>query len=200
MSHCSDGDNAHITNDQIIRFKEWTHAVFGHQLPRYRHLGASDGLLTINDPYFNARRPGLICYGYAWDPTLPIKPIMEIWSTIVSTHEIQPGEWVSYTKSWRATHPSRIGTIPFGYDEWLIRSLSNKYFFSSKKKNLIPQVWNICMNNASIDITDTDLTIGDTICVIWPHQDLRDLATVAQTNVYELLTSIKPWLKKIIIW
>jgi alanine racemase len=66
MSHFHSADALDDTmQQQIQRFKEMHDKIleYGHA-PRWRHIGASAGLLKMEDDFFNAYRPGLALYGY----------------------------------------------------------------------------------------------------------------------------------------
>jgi alanine racemase len=99
MSHLSHADalDTTFTQQQIDCFKTLyttiTHA--GHT-PRYRHIGASAGVFTINDPFFTAWRRGKAMYGYT--PFTPnhsqaqaasaLQPIASVQSTILNIRTI----------------------------------------------------------------------------------------------------------------
>lgn len=99
MSHLSHGDaiDTTITDGQIARFKALytiiTHA--GHT-PLYRHIGASAGSFTIDDPFFTAWRRGKAMYGHTpftadhplSDAASGLQPIATVISTILNIRTI----------------------------------------------------------------------------------------------------------------
>lgn len=142
---------------QIQIFKKSFHQIleYGHA-PRWRHIGNSAGIFKVRDDFFNAWRPGLALYGYspldqddaAYDLTKKLRPALELWSTVVSTHVVWPGDGVSY--GHKHTHKDReiVAAIPFGYAEGLSRLASGKLTFVCNKYKR-PQLGTICMNLCS---------------------------------------------------
>lgn len=132
MSHLSHGDasDSTITDQQIARFKMLytliTHA--GHT-PRYRHIGASAGVFTINDPFFTAWRRGKAMYGYTpfavdhpqTEAASALQPIATVTSTILNIRTLPAGSSVGYSGTRTAAQDSRVALIPRGYFEGLPR-------------------------------------------------------------------------------
>jgi alanine racemase len=192
FSHFADADNPadpSYTNEQSKRFRKaikLTHeAGFS---PKYIHLSNSAGALKAEVPGLNMARIGISLYGASpleEEPQLKgLKPVMEVVSTITATRELKAGQSVSYNCTFTAKKDMRIGVIPFGYYEGIPRSLSN----------VPPFLGRICMNHTIIDLTDSDLQIGDefTVYSANPNKEnsFRNLAQKAQTIPYELMTGI----------
>lgn len=147
MSHLHSADSPNI-QQQITLFKQMYYQIleYGHA-PQWRHIGASAGLLKMEDDFFNAYRPGLALYGY--NPLSPedpcfekgekLKPALSLSSVIVALNELQTGEGVSYNHTRKVPQKGVTATIPFGYFEGLPRSLSGKVSFR-RKETLIQQI------------------------------------------------------------
>ena len=58
-----------------------------------------------------------------------LKPALDVWSKVVSVHDVKTGEGVSYNFTWGAEHDCQVATVPFGYNEGLPRVASNKIVF-----------------------------------------------------------------------
>lgn len=210
MSHLSDGDALdNINTEQQYRIFEQACKILNHYniTPRYRHLWASAGMVTLNNTICNAWRSWLALYGYSPLPVdhllaykiKGLKPSLSIYTTITGVQVLQPWDGVSYSKSWTANHQEYIGVIPFWYAEWLMRSLSNKIFFGPYQ-----QIWNICMNYTTIRlwVIDTQDVYGRHIVLLDGLSDtciLQQRADEAETIVYELLVRLAPNIKRIII-
>ncbi|MBU0627388.1 alanine racemase, partial [Patescibacteria group bacterium] len=82
-------------------------------------------MFKIDDDFFNAYRPGIGLFGYnplrsedkAYVLGKKLKPAMSVRSRVVSIHNLQPGDGVSYNHTWKAGEKARVATIPFGYAE-----------------------------------------------------------------------------------
>lgn len=93
MSHLHSADTDDDTmHQQILIFKNLTSCIEQAGFhPTRRHLGASAGLLKIQDPYFNAFRPGIVLYGYSPfpQPNLDLHPALSLHSTIVALQKVK---------------------------------------------------------------------------------------------------------------
>jgi alanine racemase len=97
-------------SEQIDLFKQMYYTIleYGHT-PKWRHIGASAGLLKMEDDFFNAYRPGLALYGYNplspadpyFDQGEKLQPALSLSSVIVSLNVVAPGEGVSYGPQWK---------------------------------------------------------------------------------------------------
>ncbi len=137
MSHFHSADqDLESINKQVKQFK-FMHQIITQQgfNPHWKHISASAGILNLQDPFFNACRPGLALYGYLDCKTLisnqgtsdlvdQLSPALRLESSIISLQSLLPGEGVSYNQHWKATEETRIATIPFGYYEGWPRTAS----------------------------------------------------------------------------
>lgn len=177
--------------------------------PHRRHIGNSAALFKITDEFFNAYRPWLAFYGY--NPLNPedvlykhgnnLSPILSITSRIMSLQTIWPGDWVSYHHKYTPQDRETIATIPFGYAEWLARSVSGKIFIKHHR-TFFRQVGTICMN-LSTYVVDGSVKIGDEVEIVSenPHakNSLINLAKQSDTIVYESLVKLDRWIRREII-
>lgn len=146
-SHLSSADETDFrpTEKQIAVFKRCCARIeaAGHR-PVFRHIGASAGLLKIDDPFFNAFRPGIALYGFnplsktdsAYANGAGLKPVMKVFSTITAVQETAAEEGVGYNLTRTVGKGSKIAAVPFGYFEGLDRKLSNAGTFLWKKRPL----------------------------------------------------------------
>jgi len=203
MSHLYNADDQQNNwiQSQINLFKKMYHSIIDYwHNPIRKHIWNSAGLFKINDNFFNAYRPGISLYGYSpldqndkyYSLVSKIKPALSIESNIISIHNISAEEWVSYNHKWFTNKDTKIWSIPFGYAEWLPRATSNKIYFKHNK-NYIPQIWTICMNLSSLELTQW-VGIGDKIEIInleWKNT-IKKLSENSDRIVYEILV----WLDK----
>ncbi len=117
------------------------------------------------------------------------------WRTrIVAEHDVPAGDSVGYGRSWYASRPSRIATLPIGYAEGLPRSAS---FAASAlvRGQRVPLVGRVCMDMAFVDITDVrDAAIDDEVVLIGAaggHTiSANELGTACGTIGYEIVARL----------
>lgn len=212
MSHffAADAISDVSLTDQIARFKRMYYKVIdGWYTPIRRHIGNSAALLKMTDVFFNAYRPWLALYGYnplrETDPMYKIwmhlLPVLSITSKIISLQDIRPWEGVSYNHMYVSTTKEIIGTIPFGYAEWLSRTASGKMFIQHHK-TFFRQVGTICMN-LSTYIVDMSVHIGDEIVIVSDtpraKNSLQSLADITGIIVYESLVKLDRGMRREVI-
>lgn len=209
-SHLSSADEADpsATEAQIAVFKR-LHArveAAGHA-PKFRHIGASAGLLKIRDPFFNAFRPGIALYGFnplskedpAFQNGVGLRPAMRVTSTVTAIRKVAPGGRVGYNGTFAAERESAVATLPFGYFEGLDRRLSNRGTLT-KNGSRLPIAGRVSMNYSMVDATGADIAVGDEITVF--SNDPRDpnsIESVAKeigTIPYEVLVGLSGGMRR----
>ncbi len=139
-------------------------------------------------------RPGIALYGANPTPGQPnpMRPVVCLRVRVLQLREIPPGTPVGYEATWRARRPTRIATACVGYADGWPRALSNRgaAFFDG---TALPLVGRVSMDLVTYDATDCpSLRPGDWLELIGPHMPLDDVAALAGTNAYEILTSLGP--------
>ena len=199
--HSADEDSNDSIQSQIDLFKKMYHSIIDYwHNPLRRHIWNSAWLFKIQDDFFNAYRPWLSLYWYSplteddsyCKLVQKLKPALQIYSKITALHNILKGDWVSYNLRRLTNKDTKTASLPFGYAEWLPRSASNKIYFRHKK-NTYPQVWTICMNLCSMQISQ-DSSILDEIEIIGldGENNISNLAKASNKIIYEILV----WLDK----
>ena len=87
-----------------------------------------------------------------------------------------------------ARRPSRIASVVAGYADGLLRSLSNKGALWAGDVPC-PLVGRVSMDTITVDVTDLE-EVPSALMMIGPNQSFDDLASVAGTIGYEILTSL----------
>lgn len=195
---------------QIELFKKMYYQIleYGYS-PLRRHIWNSAGMFKIKEDFFNARRPGLAMYGYnplvEDDPYFflgkKLSPALSITSRVISLHEVWPGEGISYWHKHVVKDREIVGTVPFGYAEWLSRLSSGKIYFGIGKKS-VQQLGTICMNLCSF-LADDSIEIGDEIEIISCNNKNKNtllaLANASETIPYECLIRFDRGMRREII-
>jgi alanine racemase len=183
MSHlaCSD-DPAHPQNGQQLR--AFTEMTAGVTVPR--SLSATGGILLGSDYQFDVTRPGIGIYGGF--PFAQAQPVVRLSLPVIQVRDLVPGETVGYSASFTATRPTRIATVSAGYADGLIRYMSNAaYLFAINTSCRL--AGRVSMDLLTVDVTDV-IDIPDHLDILGPHQSVDQLAEVAGTIGYEILTSL----------
>lgn len=162
-----------------------------------RFPGARTSLANSSGMFLGAKfcadlaRPGAALYGINPTPGSgnPMRQVVTLTAPILQIHELEPGETVGYSGVWRAARPSRIATVGVGYADGYHRILSNHataYFDDTP----IPLVGRVSMDLTTFDVTDVCANPGDRLTLLGARHDADALAAQAQTNGYEILTSL----------
>lgn len=199
FSHLSQTDKSRdFTLKQIECFRNFTDSLRdgGISIP-IRHLANSNAILDYPEAYFDMVRPGIVLHGYGTDSkeSAQLKEVLELKSAVVRLHEAEIGSEVSYMGNFVAKDKRIIATVPVGYADGYFRCLSGKATMLVRGKR-VPQVGNICMDQCMIDVTDVpDVKVGDEVVLYGKQGDesisVEEVASVAGTISYELLTSLK---------
>ena len=205
MSHFPSADNdPEFTQRQICLFSNLLDIAqsIGINL-KYRSIANSAAFLNHEKllERFNMFRLGLILYGIPPGPdnSLPYEPIMKVKSKISFIKTIPPGHSVSYSRSFTAKKPTRVGVVPIGYADGYDRHLSNRgYMIVHGKK--APIIGNVTMDATMIDLTDIpEARIGDEVLILGDKVSAWDIARQIETIPYEVVSRMGKRLPRIYI-
>ena len=146
--------------EQYRRYKEFLGYLeeLGVQIP-IRHCSNSAGIVeSLESNHMDMVRAGIAIYGmYPSDEvdhnSVKLTPAMEIKSCITYIKEIGAGTAVSYGGTFVADHTMKVATIPVGYGDGYVRSLSGKgdVLIRGKRAAILGR---ICMDQFMVDVTD----------------------------------------------
>ena len=183
MSHlaCSDEPAHEMNRYQLDTFRKMT---AGMNVPR--SLSATGGILLGRDYHFDVTRPGIALYGGM--PFEAAQRVVTLSLPVIQVRDVQAGETVGYSNTWTAEEDARIATVSGGYADGLMRTLSSKATLWHGNVPC-PLVGRISMDLITVDISH----LGEapkSLDILGPHQTVDDLADVAGTIGYEILTSL----------
>ena len=146
--------------EQYRRYKEFLGYLkeLGVKIP-IRHCSNSAGIVeSLESNHMDMVRAGIAIYGmYPSDEvdhnSVKLTPAMEIKSCITYIKEIEAGTAVSYGGTFVADHTMKVATIPVGYGDGYVRSLSGKgdVLIHGKRAAILGR---ICMDQFMVDVTD----------------------------------------------
>ena len=163
-----------------------------------RHAANSAAILDRPEMLLDMVRPGISVYGCYPSKhvsrSLGIRPSLQLKSTIGRIQELEPGETVSYGRTWAASHPSRIALVTIGYADGLPRRLSNRGVVLIRGKRA-PIVGRITMDWCMADVTGIpEASLNDEVVVIGRQGEEEitadEVAEMADTISYEILCGI----------
>lgn len=183
MSHlaCAD-DPDHAMNElQLATFHAMTD---GTGVPR--SLAATGGILLGPKYHFDLTRPGIGLFGGR--PFENAARVVRLSLPVIQSRIVQDGEPVGYSCTWTADEEATIATVSGGYADGLLRSLSGKAILWDGDTPC-PVVGRVSMDLITVDVTHLK-QIPRTLDILGPHQTVDDLADIAGTIGYEILTSL----------
>ena len=186
MSHlmCADEPDHPANAAQLAVFRAMTDGIAAP-----RSLAATGGILLDRDYHFDVTRPGIGLYGGA--PFAEARPVVTLGLEVIQTRMVAPSEAVGYGCSWTARRPARIATVSAGYADGLLRSLSGQGAMLWAGDRAVPIVGRISMDLITVDVTDLP-EVPPLLDILSPRQTIEDLAALAGTIGYEILTSLGP--------
>lgn len=181
----------------------------------YRHTACSAAAILFPETHFDFVRIGIGLYGH-WPSKetyisaghLNIEkpnliPVMSVVSRIIQIKSVKASDYIGYGCSYRATRDMKIGIIPVGYSNGYLRAFSNRSYVIVKGRRA-PVVGRVCMNMTMIDITDIPEVklLEEVLLMGYDGKEVisaEDLASIAGTINYEILTLIDPLAEREIV-
>ncbi|MCI0658995.1 MAG: alanine racemase [Acidobacteria bacterium] len=195
---CADDPEHPLTLTQLERFQQILKIARsrGHE-PRICHLANSAAVLDRPPSWLSHVRPGLLLYGYrpsGRNQPLSLRPVMQVVSRVVYIKDLRPGDSVGYGATFTASRPALIATVAAGYDDGVMRSLSNRGHFLVRGHRA-PIVGRVSMDLTTLDVTEVPETrVGDEVVFIGAQdgvfQGADQVAAEAGTITWEILCGI----------
>lgn len=192
MTHlaCADEPDHPLNRRQLEAFSR----VRRHWPKAGTSIGNSAGVLLGNGFASDIARPGIALYGgnpFVADEN-PMVPVVSVRARILELHDVGSGETVGYGASFVAESPRRIATVGIGYADGYHRSLGNRGVAEVAGVR-VPVVGRVSMDLVCLDVGDLPrdaVAEGDWATMIGGGVTLEELAALAGTINYELLTSL----------
>jgi alanine racemase len=199
MSHlaCADEPANKLNGEQLSRFRQ----ALAMLPPAPASLAASHGAMLGADYHFDLVRPGVALYGAnpdtreggAGDPKPNLmQTVAVLTARILQLRRIDSGESVGYGATFRARRPMMLATIALGYADGFPRALSNKGVA------VVGGARVAVTGRISMDLTTLDVTglaeaphVGDEAELLGDRISLGEVAALAGTNEYEILTRLR---------
>ena len=201
----SDGDETirDFTWTQLERFRAGFQAVEVQAGKKFEihHCTNSGAMIAFPETYMDMVRPGVALYGVYPGPDkgdLDLIPAMSLKSRVAYVEKHEPGDTISYGRTFTVEKPSSIAVLPIGYADGLHRALSNKLTVDLDGKK-VRQVGRICMDMCMLDVTGEDVKSGDVAEIFGKVMPAGDVADLAGTIHYELFCAVSPRVPRIYV-
>jgi alanine racemase len=199
MSHLAVADEPdHPLNaSQLARFTEAT----GRLLPLLParptiSFANSSGIFLGSGYAFDLVRPGAALYGLNPTPAAPnpMRQVVGLKARILQVRHIDAQETVGYGAAHRSTRATSLATLGLGYADGVLRALSHvgAAFVGGIRA---PFVGRVSMDLITIDVGHVPAHLvepGAWVEILGEHQSADELAALAGTIGYEVLTSLGP--------
>ncbi|MBQ9494756.1 MAG: alanine racemase [Treponema sp.] len=193
--------------------------------PGVCHCAASAATFTQPDMQLDMVRVGIAAYGYyGGEATLAavaasgqaLKPVMALQTQVSMIRRIHAGQYVSYGRTWKASHDTDIAVLPIGYADGLFRCLSsgcahedaqdkNERLHVAINGKQFPVVGRICMDQCMVELgSNSGVHRWDKAMIFGPYesgalQDAAAIAKMAGTIPYEILTSVSERVPRVVV-
>ncbi len=157
-----------------------------------RSLANSSGIFLGAAFRSDIARAGAALYGINPTPgdANPTRPVVRVEAKIIQTADCAAGAGIGYGHDFHAARPMRLATISLGYaDGWPRRARGAAFHRGTR----LPFVGRVSMDSIVLDVSALSpgaLRAGDLVEVIGGEQTVDDVAALADTIGYEILTGL----------
>lgn len=201
---CIEGIYTHFYNAENILDTQKQNCIFNHfvkLLAKYVDIkkvichAESSNAYFLSGFDFDMSRAGILIYGLFDKNKNRFKEVLSIKSKIICITKVEKGQSVGYGKNYVAKKDMTVATVPLGYADGIMRSVSKKgYVIVCGKKCKI--VGNICMDMFMVDVSTVNAKLFDEVVLIGADKQgnflsANQVAKWCNTIGYEILTNIK---------
>ncbi len=121
----------------------------------------------------------------------PMSQVACLEARVLQVRDIESGVAVGYGGSFVSEKPMRLATVAAGYADGVPRLLSDRgrVFVAGQYCSIVGRV---SMDMIHVDVTDVEVQEGDWAEVLGQHVTVDEVAELAQTLAYEILTGLGP--------
>ncbi len=165
------------------------------------HILNSAGIERFPQYQYDMVRLGIGIYGISCLPGVKLSPVASLKAKVLQVKHLSPEDGaVGYDRRGKIAPTGTVtATIPVGYADGIDRHLGNGAASFSVCGHRAPTIGNICMDMCMIDVTDTDVRVGDTVTIFGDSPTVEELADILGTIPYEILASIPRRIERVII-
>lgn len=200
-SHFATSDSAdkQFASEQLQRFHQVLEALEKRKIPAgLRHMANSGAIISLHDSCLDMVRPGIMLYGYPPRREMggqhALQPVLSLVSSLAFLKTVDGGESISYGRKYFTKGKTVIGTVPVGYADGYVRTLTGKACVLIRARRY-PVVGTICMDHSMVDLgPDPEAQEGDEVILVGSSAqetvDAWELADHIGTIPYEITSLI----------
>lgn len=197
LSHlaASDEDRFHeFTLEQIAKFQSMSQKIessLGYSC--IKHILNTGGIIHYPEYQMDMVRLGIGLFGISSSEAIQpsLLPTISLISKIAQIKHVPRGESIGYSRNGKVDRDSIIAIVNIGYADGYNRKFGNGRARVWMREQYFPTIGNVCMDMIMVDITDgNNIGIGDEVELIGHHIPISDMAAIAETIPYEIITSI----------
>ena len=180
-----------------------------------KHIACTAAAILFPETYFDMIRIGIGMYGL-WPSKetylscilqnrepIQLMPVLTWKTRVAQIKKVPKGAYVGYGCTYRTTRETMLAVLPVGYSDGYPREFSNASYVLVKGQRA-PVRGRVAMNFIMIDVTDIpDVEIEEEVVILGEDREDRitagDLARLADTINYEIVTRINPQIPRIIV-
>jgi alanine racemase len=180
-----------------------------------KHIACTAAAILFPETYFDMVRIGIGMYGL-WPSKetylscllqnrhpVQLKPVLSWKTRIAQIKKVPKGAYVGYGCTFRTTRETTLAVLPIGYFDGYCRAFSNMSYVLIKGQRA-PVRGRVAMDFIMADITDIpDVKIEEDVLLLGKDGEdgitADDLARMAGTINYEIVTRINPRIQRIIV-
>lgn len=189
-----------FTLSQIENFERMTNKLEAElEYGFTRHIANSSAITQYPEAHFDMVRLGVGLYGIGSneEDRNHLNVISEFKATVSQIKHLQPGDSVSYGRTFTTEKPKTIAVVSIGYADGFRRSLSNGVGEVVIRDKRYPVIGRVCMDMVMVDVTGSDVSEGDDVEIFGPNISVYELAKKMDTIPYEVLTGISTRVKRV---
>ena len=111
--------------------------------------------------------------------------------------KLKKGDTVGYGRRGVLENDSTIATVRIGYADGYSRIFGNGNGFMLLNGQVAKTIGSVCMDMTMLDVTGIEAKEGDEIIVFGAELSVHQLASIANTIPYEILTNISQRVKRV---
>jgi alanine racemase len=190
---------------QLERFADFAEEVRRQHPEVIAHAANSAATFRAEAAHFDMVRCGIAVYGmdpFHEDPAARgLEPALTLESWVAALRRFEPGESAGYGRSWSASEPTWVATLPIGYGDGWRRGLSNDCDVLIRGRRY-PLVGTISMDNITVDVgREPEVEIGDPAVLIGRQGRERILAEEVARRLdtinYEVACGLSPRVRRL---
>lgn len=195
MSHFSSAHDAKQDEFTCKQVETFQHVIQKLQAmgidPKWKHIQNSSGAIRFPLEGCNLARIGLALFGCypsdACKESMELVPTLSLRSHIAAIKVYEPGDTISYDRTFLVERPTRIAVLPIGYHDGL-RCKGNVTIGGKRA----PIVGKICMDFTMVDVTDlAGVEEGDEVVVFGiGGVSIEEFAKEGNGHLYDLMSGI----------